>query len=351
MTALMSLSGPGLARRVAVTLGALLVYRLGCELRLPGVDASAINNAVPMTTRALTRLSIFSLGVIPIFSAMMIGEIAKLTFSPLARFANEPRGAERFGRYVFFAALGLAAIQGFGVASASERISGLVPFPGWAFRAVASITLVGATAMLAWLCAIITRYGICEGFWLLFIAPSLAAAPRIIVDGFKYWQDDSIRSSTLLLALGFFVLAIILLAGGGKAKDASALDGADRNVFANVWPPILAVYLSGLIVVSWSLLFTPGGVAHANPALSLEGPVHLGLIAALIAFFTSMRRQTAAPRFVWMLALAQIFACVGGAALTRQLELPFTIDGVWIVLIVALTKSCITSVEAARYEN
>jgi preprotein translocase subunit SecY len=333
-----------MGRRLFVTLGALFIFRLGSSIPVFGLDLSALERFASYRG-ALDRVSIFALGVMPIFSVLMLLEMAKLVFPSLGLWETaKPRNAWRLQAYVFAAALVLAAFQALAVAKSLESVPGLVDEQG------VVATLVGATALLAWLADLATIYGMGNGFWLLLIAPSLDRAPRAAENGFTLWTQRGVGGFALIAAAGFIALSIALLVVATKTHSLptpapaspAAIDKSPirDDAFAHVWPPLLAVYVGGVLAVA--VLHGAGG----------EGPAHPALIALLIASFTYMRNRQAAnrpgcaQRPVWTMALVQIFVCVGGELLTRRLGLPFTIDGSWLVLIVAVAMSCLAFSEA-----
>lgn len=135
------LSMPEFMTRLAVTLGALVVYRLGTHLPLPGIDhaalANLLNHASPLATMALGRLTVFGLGVTPIISTLLLAEVARLASSRFNEWAGAtPANARRVDHYVLIGSLLVAAVQGHGIASALEEMKNVVDEPGPQFRLV-----------------------------------------------------------------------------------------------------------------------------------------------------------------------------------------------------------------------
>src|SRR5262249_18510603 len=152
------------------TVGVLLIYRLGCHVPLPGVDAEA----APGVARMLKTetLSIFGLGVTPFLSVLFLFEFVKLLVPPLSRWeTSEPGHAQTLGRVVYLLALVCAGFQARGVTSALQDASMLIDGPGWSI--VTPLTLAAGAALLFWLGERITLHGVGNGFWLLATAPTL----------------------------------------------------------------------------------------------------------------------------------------------------------------------------------
>jgi preprotein translocase subunit SecY len=380
-------------QRMLVTIGVFCIYRLGCHIPLPGVDPAALESFSRLDRiRSLTaeNISIFALGVIPIFSALMLVECAKLIAPPFARWSERDRyNAARMNRAVRYIALLLAAFQGWGLARALTNISGLVPEPDWMFGLTTVATFVAATALLGWLGDQVTRRGFGNGFWILLLTPALLRLPATAARTVTLLQDQQIRPGGLAVALGFIALAIALLAALAIARyraDAHANADAKRpsdvpsapsrlpggapgslppNLVASapkremprlgrdlidVWPALLGTYFGGLLL-AFLIMFE-----HSDhSALAIGGGGRLLVIAAFIAFFSFLRTLSqpsgagaANRRLIVMMAAAQILTCIGGELLMRYLELPFAINGPWIILAVAIVMSALVSNAAER---
>src|SRR5262249_47923649 len=141
-------SVPELATRVAVTLGALAIYRLGVALPLPGLDVERLHESGVVLAIDLT--SVFALGVMPMLNALLLVEMVRLVSDRFNDWGNAtPANARRLNRWVLVGALLMAAFQAYGIANAFEGISGAVADPGPEFRLTVVVTLIGGTALLA----------------------------------------------------------------------------------------------------------------------------------------------------------------------------------------------------------
>lgn len=375
-------------QRLLVTLAVLCIYRLGCHIPLPGVDPAALESFARLDRiRSLTpeNISIFALGVIPIFSALMLVECAKLIVPPFARWAVAERyNARRLNRTVRVIALVLAAFQAFGIAGALMSISGFVLDPDWTFRLTTVVTLVAATALLGWLGDQITRHGFGNGFWLLLIAPALMRLPEAVAHSAALLQVDDVSPSALAVAIGFILVAVAVLVAlaiahghaeanfalnpevpsrlppGLPARLPGGLPGelpshikpaaprprvipaVGRDIL-DVWPPLLATYLGGLLLVP--IAYMQGN----HSAFAIGNPVRLLIIAVLIAVFSFLRTLSMPPADAWgrqlakLTAAAQIIICIGAELLTRYLDVPFALNGAWLILAVAIVMSAVMS--------
>ncbi|MGP0060329.1 MAG: hypothetical protein ACLPID_13685 [Beijerinckiaceae bacterium] len=300
---------------------------------------------------ALERLSVFALGVVPIFSVLMIVELIRMAFPNLQRQASSQFGhANLLHPGIYFTALVLAEFQALGIANGLERMPGLVEEPNFGFRAEIAVTLIAATALLAWLSHLVTRDGLGNGFWLLLITPYLASLPNLSLGIFNLWQRGGIDSGALLGAILFVIFAITLLVGVSKVRWLLPPDGAgpglrdqERIDFGVVWPPVLATYIGGFLISGLAWLFGFGRSDGDGSQFAHSGPIHFFLVAALIILFTYRRSAgrdpTGASQPIWMMALAQIIVCIGAEFVTRKFNLPFAINGCWLIVIATLALS------------
>jgi preprotein translocase subunit SecY len=127
-----------LARRFAITIGALLIFRLGSHIPIPGMSPDS-----PLPGNALVRLSILSLNLVPYLSAAIIIRLVSMVWGRLSSLERSgEKGRNRIARYTLILTLPIAAFQAFGVASAIARIPGLVNPDGW-FLLSATMSMVG----------------------------------------------------------------------------------------------------------------------------------------------------------------------------------------------------------------
>jgi preprotein translocase subunit SecY len=314
------------SRRLLFTAGVLLAYRLGCHIPLPGIDAGVLAGLKGVLKPE--TLSLFGLGVTPIFSVLFIFEFIKLIVPPLSRWeAANPINARRLNRIVYILALAMAGFQARGVAHALYGIRGLVDGPGWEIPI--ALTLVAGVALLGWLGDRVTAHGLGHGLWLLWITPTLAQLPAVAAGSVELAQRGAVNPNVLTGVVVFMAVsaALIVVTSNAGASSENRVSGAR---FAAVWPPLLAATISGFAVAL--LPIQAGGAAD------------LLSIAALIALFNALQSWGgAAPTgpALWTLVAVQIFVCAGGEFLTHAFTLPFPVNGSWLIVIVITAISCL----------
>ena len=344
-------------RRLLVTVGVIVVYLAGSRIPLPGIDAGALGMPGRRVDIPLARVSIFALGVTPIFSVLFVFEIAKLVIPPLARFEiGGPRNAARLRRYLLLASLAMAAIMSAGLPEAYESAPALVAEPGPMFRIGVIMTLIAATALLGWLGDRITLNGLCNGFWLLLLAPSVIRLPALAAYTLEIWQAHEIRTVDVAGAGLYFILATALLVALAKAQTGPTAPADAGNQWRHaingtgvldVWPPLLAIAVGGLLVVALALALGSDRAALDEYPLVA---VRMVVVAALIAWVAAMRRRIQPAGLqsgYWIPTLAQIAICTVGALLSQHLRLPFVMDGGWLIVAVALVMNALAARAAA----
>ena|SRR5579871_6295964 len=167
-----------LARRIAITIGALLLFRLGSHIPIAGLS---LKNGL-LSTLAVERVSILALNLIPYLSAAILIQLVAMVWGRLnvLQRAGEA-GRRRIARYTLVLTLVLATFQAFGIASAMEHISGLVAEPGDWFLVSATASMVGGVFFLVWLSELINRHGIGNGLALILAVSIVAALPPILL--------------------------------------------------------------------------------------------------------------------------------------------------------------------------
>lgn len=351
--------------RIGVTLAAVLVHRLGCAVPLPGIDPETLAGLTRSNALAIERISLFALGLTPLLTVYMPAELLRLLVPPFAVWQAQPSNDVRLQRWLRLAALGLAAVQAFGIATALEDMRGVVAEPGWSFRIGTVATLVAATAALSWLADLVTSRGLGNGFWLLLAVPVIARLPSDVAMTLELVRLGSLAPDAARLAAGYLVVGSAALVGLHLARR-DAVPAATRF---GAWPPLL-----GQTVLGW----IAGGVY----ALSQVAPPWRGagavayylLMAALILAFA---RRTAASaevfdmrrapddgsgrtlddermaylarrkvrlRLAILVAAVQIAICVAGDVLGRMS--PLALPGTWLIVIVAVALGIL---DAARH--
>ena len=306
-----------LKKRIWFTLGALLVYRLGTYIPLPGINpdafAQAFNQAqsgiVGMFNMfaggAVERMAIFALGIMPYISASIIMQLMTTVVPTLEQLKKEgEQGRKVINQYTRYGTVILAALQAYGIAVGLEGASNVVADPGWFFRASTVLTLVGGTMFLMWLGEQITSRGIGNGISLIIFAGIVAGLPVALVNVLELGRQGSL--STILI-LGVLILAVVVIAlivfmeraqrrlliqypkrqmGNRMFEGNTSFLPLKLNT-AGVIPPIFA---SSLLLVPATIGgFSAGGgnewVTYITAALGHGQPLFMVFYAAMIIFF------------------------------------------------------------------
>ena len=253
-------------KRLAVTLGALALYRLGLQIPLPGLSADAVSGVAAHDGEVPWRLSVFALGVRPLFEILFLFEIACLAFPPLRRAAaNHDRG---FERGLLLCAAALAAFRGVVLAFALEARPDFVEEPGVGFVVGIVATFVGATALMIWLCGRVQIAGIGDGFWVLLAAPIVASFNADARNLAAFARTGALSSGALAADLTFVALAVAALVAARLARTPSPAPSADRRAQLPeiLWPPILAYYLAAALPGLLSLAASSGAQTRLSLA-------------------------------------------------------------------------------------
>ena len=281
-----------LARRIVFTLGALLVYRFGTYIPLPGVHRPPEQFA-HVHVYAGAQFSIFSLQILPYLTAAILIQLVSMVSSRLGAL---PRGGEagrrKLARYTIGLAVLLTAFQAYGVASGLQTIPGFVSEPGGLFLLSATVTLTGGTVFLIWLSEQITAHGIGNGLALILFANLATSMPRAITSAVEStWQGEMSIGRVSLLAILW-----VALVGGvvfvERARRRVPVEFAARNLgdralpaqsthlslklnAAGLMPTVVSSWLYLLPLMFASLVFGPNS-PWLVAAYQQIGPGHLG---------------------------------------------------------------------------
>lgn len=211
-----------LKKRIWFTLGALLVYRLGTYIPIPGIDPSAFAAAFERQSQgvlgifnmfvggAAERMALFALGIMPYISASIIMQLMTSVVPSLEQLKKDgEQGRKVINQYTRYGTVLLATLQAWGIAVGLESSVGVVTDPGTFFKVSTVITLVGGTMFLMWLGEQITARGIGNGISLIIFAGIVAAFPSAIASTLELGRTGSL--STFII-IGVLVLAIALIA-------------------------------------------------------------------------------------------------------------------------------------------
>jgi len=268
-----------LARRIVFTLGALLVFRLGSYIPLPGVMTSG--SRFPGASVVLNiRFSIFALWILPYLSAAILIQLLSMVSSKLSALPRSGEtGRRRIRRYTIGLAICLTAFQAYGLASSLQGIPNLVNEPGGLFLLSTTVTLTGGMIFLVWLSEQITVHGIGNGLALILFAGVAAKMPEEIASMVQLVRQGAL-SAERVSWLGIFWAALVgLVVFVELARRRVPVEFASRKLGDRLLPAqsthlSLKINSAGLmptVVAPWLYLLplTVAGLMfdHTSPSL------------------------------------------------------------------------------------
>jgi preprotein translocase subunit SecY len=229
---------PELQKRILYTLLLLAIYRIGVHVPTPGIDTQALAAFFDQAKGsllglfdmfaggALSRLSVFALGIMPYISASIILQLLTVVFPHLERLSKEGEaGRRKITQYTRYGTVLLSVIQGFGIAVGLESMAGptgvsIVLTPGWGFRLMSVITLTAGTSFIMWLGETITEKGIGNGISLIIFAGIIARGPEGVINTFRLLStgEMGIFFVVILLVLMIAVVGIIVFVESGQRR-------------------------------------------------------------------------------------------------------------------------------------
>ena len=307
-----------LRRRLVFLLLALVVYRVGAHIPVPGIDPEQLQQffkgqeggilgmANLMSGGALSRFTVFALGIMPYISASIIMQLLTYVLPAFEQIKKEGEaGRRKITQYTRYGTLGLALFQSLGIAVALESSAGLVISPGFGFRLTAVFTLTAGTMFLMWLGEQITERGLGNGISILIFGGIAANLPRAIGGLLELVRTGamSIVVSLFIVILVALVTYIVVFIERGQRKI--LVNYARRQVgnkvyggqsshlplklnMAGVIPPIFAssIILLPATVVGWfSTSESMRWLKDIAGSLTPGQPIYVILYAAAIVFF------------------------------------------------------------------
>jgi len=310
-------------KRLWFLLGALVVYRVGTFIPVPGIDAvrfatffssqqgTLLGMFNMFSGGALQRFSIFALNVMPYITASIIIQMASMVYPPWAQIRKDGEsGRRKLMQYTRYGTVFLAAFQGFGAALAIQNSGGnLVPNPGPQFLFIATVSIVTGTMFVMWLGEQITERGIGNGITMIIVAGIVAGLPRAIGNTLEMVRSGEMNPLVVLLIVIAVVMVTLFCVFVERAQRKIQVNYAKRQVgrrvmqgqsthlpfklnMAGVIPPIFASSLlvfPATIAQFFSKSPTPNafqrGLQQVASMLSIGQPLHLILFAALIIGF------------------------------------------------------------------
>jgi preprotein translocase subunit SecY len=307
-----------LKRRLLFLLGALVVYRIGAHIPVPGIDPNVLSDLFNsqqggilgmfnmFSGGALSRFTIFALGIMPYISASIIMQLMSVASPQLEALKKEGEaGRRKITQYTRYGTLGLAIFQGIGIAVALEAQAGLVNDPGFMFRLTTVSTLVTGTMFLMWLGEQITERGLGNGISIIIFAGIAAGLPSAIGGLFELVRTGAMHPLTALVicALVVVVTAFVVFVERGQRKI--LVNYAKRQVGNKIYGGQsshlpLKLNMSGVIppIFASSIILFPATIAgwfgqsesmtwlkDIAAVLSPGQPIYVMLYAAAIIFF------------------------------------------------------------------
>jgi preprotein translocase subunit SecY len=307
-----------LRRRLVFLLLALVVYRIGAHIPVPGIDPAQLEQLFKgqaggilslfnmFSGGSLSRFAVFALGIMPYISASIIMQLMTYVVPTFEQLKKEGEaGRRKITQYTRYGTLALAIFQSMGIALALEGQAGLVIDPGMGFRLTAVVSLVAGTMFLMWLGEQITERGLGNGISILIFAGIAAGLPSAVAG-----LLELVRTGAMNILVAIFIIALVVLVTyfvvfvergqrkilvnyarrqvGNKVYGGQSSHLPLKLNMAGVIPPIFAssIILLPTTVVSWvSTGDSTRWLRDIASALSPGQPIYVALYAAAIIFF------------------------------------------------------------------
>ncbi|MAD28421.1 MAG: preprotein translocase subunit SecY [Woeseiaceae bacterium] len=311
-----------LQKRFAFLAGALIIFRAGTFIPVPGVDPAALasffdqqaGNMLALfnlfSGGALSRFGIFALGIMPYISASIIMQMSSMIVPSMQQLRKEGEsGKRKITQYTRYGTVILSLFQSIAAASWLQSQPGVVVNPGMIFLVTACITLVTGTMFLMWLGEQITERGIGNGISMIILAGIIAGLPAAIAGTAELVRNGEMAAATAILLLIVFVAAILFVVYMERAQRRIAVNYARRQQGRkmvqgqNTHLPF-KINMSGVIppIFASSILLFPATIAQffgqsSNPNAFQEmlqtvganlgpgQPIYVIFYAAMIIFF------------------------------------------------------------------
>lgn len=310
-----------LKKRIWFTLGALIVYRIGTYIPLPGIDPVVLSDIFEQQRGgvldmfdtfaggALSRMTIFALNIMPYISASIIMQLLTAVFPTLEQLKKEGEaGRKKINQYTRYGTVLLAAVQGYGISVGLEGMQSsagaAVLDPGYFFRATTVITLVGGTIFLMWLGEQITQRGVGNGISLIIFAGIVAELPAALAGTLEMGRTGQLSTAFILLLLFMAVAVITFIVFIERAQRRILIQYPKRQVgnkmfggesshlplklnTAGVIPPIFAssILLMPLTVANFGGGGGPEWLTAVSAYLGRGQPLYLLMFVSMIVFF------------------------------------------------------------------
>ncbi len=306
-----------LRQRIMFTIGLLIIYRLGTFIPVPGIDSIALQQFMDdaqsgiggilsmFTGGALSRMAIFTLGIMPYISASIVMQLLGSMWEPLKNLKKEGEaGRRKLNQYTRYGTVVLATAQAYGLAVSLEA-GGLAAEPGLFFQASTVITIVGGTMFLMWLGEQITERGIGNGISLIIFVGIIAEIPAAMAQFLSQGRSGAISP---LVVIGIIIMLAAVLTFvvfmerslrkihiqyPRQQRGMKVYDGSSSHLPIKVNPAgvIPAIFASALLLLPTTISTFSGGTSGPvmSTILALFGPgqpLYLLFFGGMIVFFT-----------------------------------------------------------------
>ncbi|VAX31260.1 Protein translocase subunit SecY [hydrothermal vent metagenome] len=399
-----------LKNRVLFTLALLAVYRMGAHIPTPGINGEELSKFLTerggalmdffdiFSGGALSRVTIFALGIMPYISASIILQLLTVVIPAIGKLAKEgEEGRKKIVKYTRYGTVLISIVQSFGIAVGLESMAqgAFIQHPGWSFRLMTMITLTAGTAFIMWLGEQITERGIGNGISLIIFAGIVAQLPNAIVSTVRLVSagELSIIFLIILVAMMVFVVGAIIFIEKGQRKVPVqyAKRVVGRKVYggqsthlplkvntAGVIPPIFAssiimfpATIAGFISIPWVQSFarqlSPGTVSYTIIFVTMIiffsyfytaivfNPVDVAdNLKKYGGFIPGIRpgQKTAEylyrvlSRLTFIGAIYLSIVCVLPTILIKQFNVPFYFGGTSLLIVVGVALDTVSQIES-----
>ena len=310
-----------LKKKIWFTLAALIVYRLGTYIPLPGIDSQALDDIFQQNAGgilgmfdmfsggALSRMTIFALNIMPYISASIIIQLMTTVSPHLAALKKDGEsGRKKIIQYTRYGTVLLAAVQGLGIASGLENLTSssgpAVMNQGLMFKFTTVVSLTGGTVFLMWLGEQITARGIGNGISLIIMAGIVANLPVSLVSTLELGKTGALSGLFIIFLLIMSVVVIAFIVFMERAQRRLLIQYPKRQVgmkvfqgdsshlplklnTAGVIPPIFAssILLLPVTAMSFNAGTGPSWLLDVTSLLGRGQPLYMALYVAAIMFF------------------------------------------------------------------
>lgn len=314
---------PELKSRVLFTIALLAVYRMGAHIPTPGINGEALSKFLAekggalmgffdmFSGGALSRVTIFALGIMPYISASIILQLLTVVIPAIGKLAKEGEsGRKKIIQYTRYGTVVISVIQSFGIAVGLEGMAqgAFIQNPGWSFRLMTVITLTAGTAFIMWLGEQITERGIGNGISLIIFAGIVARFPNAVISTVRLVQANELSLFVVifLIAMMVAVVGVIVFIERGQRKIPVqyAKRVVGRKVYGGQSTHLpLKINTSGVIppIFASSIIMFPATVAgfipipwvqsiarQLSPGTTIYTMMYVGMIFFFAYFYTAV---------------------------------------------------------------